>query len=67
MNVSLSQELEAFILEQVESGMYRSCSEVVREALRLLEHRDRVRTLRKANSGATLLGELNWDHSSSGE
>lgn len=37
MNVSLTPELERFITEQVESGRYRSASEVVRDAVRLLE------------------------------
>ncbi len=40
MNVSLTPELEGFILLKVESGRYRSSSEVVREALRLLQERD---------------------------
>lgn len=37
MNVSLTPELERFIAEQVESGRYRSASEVVRDAVRLLQ------------------------------
>ncbi|MCP4597505.1 type II toxin-antitoxin system ParD family antitoxin [Neptuniibacter sp.] len=40
MNVSLTPKLEAFIKDKVESGSYNSSSEVVREALRLLEQRD---------------------------
>jgi putative addiction module CopG family antidote len=44
MNVSLTPELESYITEKVESGFYTSNSEVVREALRLLRHRDRIRT-----------------------
>ena len=43
MNVSLTPELEKYIAEKVESGFYTSNSEVVREALRLLRHRDRIR------------------------
>ena len=35
MNISLTDELEAFVKTQVESGMYNSASEVIREALRL--------------------------------
>jgi hypothetical protein len=42
MNVSLSRELERFVTEKVETGLYTSNSEVVREALRLLRRRDRV-------------------------
>ena len=40
MNVSLTPELEKFVQGKVESGRYTSASEVVREALRLLEKRD---------------------------
>jgi antitoxin ParD1/3/4 len=46
MNVSLTPELEQFVHQKVESGRYLSASEVVREALRLLEERDRLRELR---------------------
>jgi antitoxin ParD1/3/4 len=46
MNVSLTPELEEFVHKKVESGMYLSASEVVREALRLLDERDRLRQLR---------------------
>lgn len=44
MNVSLTPELEGFVAAKVESGRYTSASEVVREALRLLEEHDRSRT-----------------------
>jgi antitoxin ParD1/3/4 len=40
MNVSLTPELEQYIRTKVESGRYLSASEVVREALRLLEQKD---------------------------
>ena len=43
MNVSLTNELEKFVSAKVESGRYNSASEVVREALRLLEEHDRAR------------------------
>lgn len=43
LNVSLTAELEALIAQRVESGRYLSASEVVREGLRLLEERDRLR------------------------
>ena len=46
MNVSLTPELEALVDKKVKSGRYTSASEVVREALRLLEERDRLRELR---------------------
>jgi antitoxin ParD1/3/4 len=45
MNVSLTTELERFVSAKVESGRYNSASEVVREALRLLEEHDHARSL----------------------
>jgi antitoxin ParD1/3/4 len=48
MNVSLTPELEKLVHEKVKSGRYLSASEVVREALRLLEERDRLFELRLA-------------------
>lgn len=48
MNVSLTPKLEKYIQKKVESGRYTSASEVVREALRLLEQEDvRERELRE--------------------
>ena len=46
MNVSLTPQLEAWVQRKVESGLYGSASEVMREALRLLEERDRFRSMR---------------------
>lgn len=46
MNVSLTPELEQYVHSKVKSGRYLSASEVVREALRLLEERDRLREIR---------------------
>ncbi len=43
MNVSLTPELEKLIGDKVESGMYQTASEVVREGLRLLHERDVMR------------------------
>lgn len=43
MNVSLTAELDQFVAAKVSSGRYTSASEVVREALRLLEERDKAR------------------------
>ena len=48
MNISLTPELEKFISSKVESGRYHSASEVVREALRLLEERDQVKSAQLA-------------------
>lgn len=42
MNVSLTPQLEKLIQEKVDSGMYHSASEVIRDALRLLDERDRI-------------------------
>jgi antitoxin ParD1/3/4 len=42
MNVSLTPELEQFVQAKVESGRYNSASEVVREALRLLENHEQA-------------------------
>jgi antitoxin ParD1/3/4 len=44
MNVSLTPELDRFVAGKVDSGRYNSASEVVREALRLLEEHDRARS-----------------------
>jgi antitoxin ParD1/3/4 len=43
MNVSLTPELDKFVAAKVASGRYNSASEVVREALRLLEDHERTR------------------------
>lgn len=44
MNVSLPPELEARVRQRVASGMYGSASEVIREALRLFEAYEQVKT-----------------------
>lgn len=41
MNVSLTPELERSVAERVASGRYRTASEVVRAALRLLEKEEK--------------------------
>ena len=43
MNVSLTPELERFVTGKVQAGRYNSASEVVREALRLLEEHEQTR------------------------
>jgi antitoxin ParD1/3/4 len=48
MNVSLTPELEKFVSAKVESGRYNSASEVVREALRLLEEHDQAKAAQLA-------------------
>jgi antitoxin ParD1/3/4 len=48
MNVSLTPKLEAMVREKVETGLYNNASEVVREALRMMEERDRFARLKAA-------------------
>ena len=45
MNISLTPQLESLLKNKVESGLYGSASEVMRDALRLLEKRDRIHFL----------------------
>jgi len=45
MNVHLTPELEQLVQTKVQSGRYNSASEVVREALRLMEQKDELRTI----------------------
>jgi antitoxin ParD1/3/4 len=44
MNVTLPPELEERVRQRVESGMYGSASEVIREALNLFEAYEDVKT-----------------------
>lgn len=53
INVSLTPQLEELVREKVSSGRYNSASEVVREALRLMDTYERVR--------ATALAKLRAD------
>ena len=43
VNVSLTPELDAFLASRVKSGRYQTTSEVVREALRLLQRQEQER------------------------
>ena len=43
MNVNLSPHLEDMVRQKVASGLYTSASEVLREALRLMEEQDQLR------------------------
>ena len=43
MNINLTPQLEEMIRPKVDSGMYNSASEVVRDALRLMDEKDRLR------------------------
>ena len=49
MNVSLTPELENLVHQKVGTGRYNNASEVIREALRLMEQRDEMQALRKAS------------------
>ncbi len=40
MNISLTPKLESFVKAKVKSGNYNNASEVVREALRVLQDRE---------------------------
>lgn len=46
MNVSLTAQLENYVKAKVATGMYNSASEVMREALRLMEERDAIQAVR---------------------
>jgi len=42
MNISLTKEFEHYVAQKVESGMYHSASEVIRDGLRLMKERDEL-------------------------
>ena len=44
MNVHLTPELEQLVENEVQSGRYNSASEVVLDALRLMEQKDELRS-----------------------
>jgi antitoxin ParD1/3/4 len=46
MDISLTSQLEKVVKEKVESGLYSSPSEVVGEALRLLDDHDRLQQIK---------------------
>lgn len=54
MNVSLPRELEQYVRKGVASGRYTSASEVIREALRLLQQVEQSREMRQALADAKL-------------
>ncbi len=55
MNISLTPELEQLVKDKVNSGRYHSVSEVMGEALRLLDERDRLQEKRLAELKAKIL------------
>jgi antitoxin ParD1/3/4 len=52
--VNLTEELERFVLEKVETGRYESASEVVRAALRTLEREERQYEAKLAALGSAI-------------
>ncbi len=46
MNINLTPHLEDMVRQKVASGLYASASEVIREALRLMEEHDRTRAVK---------------------
>jgi antitoxin ParD1/3/4 len=46
MNINLTPQLESMIRQKVTSGLYNSASEVIREALRLMEEQDQIRAVK---------------------
>ena len=70
MNIHLTTELEQLVHGKVQSGRYNSASEVIREALRLMEERDLrkeaiqkkiVQSLDSQRSGRLVDGEAVFD------
>jgi len=68
MNVSLTAKLETFVKSKVKTGDYNNASEVIREALRLLQREDdaiherKVARLRKAiQAGIDSPDDENYD------
>lgn len=59
MNVNLTPQLEELVRSKVASGMYTSASEVVREALRLMDEQDRLRSAKIEQLRADIRGGLN--------
>ena len=46
MNINLTPHLEDIVRHKVTSGLYASASEVIREALRLMEEHDHARAIK---------------------
>src|SRR5262245_2117179 len=45
-NINLTEHYDAFVAHQISSGRYGNASEIVREALRLLEAREHERAIK---------------------
>ena len=46
ININLTPQLEAMVRDKVAGGLYGSASEVVREALRLMQEQDQLRAMK---------------------
>lgn len=46
ININLTPQLEAMVRDKVTTGLYASASEVVREALRLMQEQDQLRAIK---------------------
>lgn len=67
MNINLTPQLEAMVRQKVDSGLYNSASEVVRDALRLMDEKDRLRAAKldqlrqEIQEGLTSGPATDWD------
>ncbi len=67
INVNLTPQLEELVRAKVASGLYTSASEVVREALRLMDEKDQTRAAKLEQLRAEIHRGLNsgpaepWD------
>ena len=46
ININLTPQLEAMVRDKVAAGLYGSASEVVREALRMMQEHDQLRAIK---------------------
>ena len=65
MAIHLTPEFERLIENKVKSGTYKSASDVIAEALRLLEQRDRI--FADSNVGVRAKIEQGWQSAQRGE
>ena len=66
MDVQLNPDVEIIVREKIQTGLYRSASDVVDAAVRLLEQRDEVRLkiaqgLQSLNEGKGIDGDSAFD------
>jgi antitoxin ParD1/3/4 len=50
MNISLTPDLDNWVIEQIKTGSYLSATELICEAVRLLQNRDVISLNQKVNS-----------------